>query len=223
MSSLAHHFEEAGFLAWPIVVCFVVSVVLVAERTVALGLARRGGWATETVVQRLRATRDVEHVLGVCASMRGALARVLAAGLRAADRRGPEIHAEMEHARALEVARARRRLGFVLLSGEAATLLGFAGAVLGLSFEYGCSVPSDTTSRAIILAKSLSEALNNTAMGLFAGSLSLIAYLLLSRAARSLDEHLAAESARVHIEVLSLHRHLRFVSRPAPHTLATYR
>ena len=220
---LDDRFDETGLVAWPLLACLALTVLVTFERLVALVRAARAEWAADTVLCRLHATRDVEHALGVCASLPGALARIVSAGLLASRGRGAEIAAALQHAHAMEVASLRSRIDALATLARVAVTLGMLRCLDGLVTANGDFCGRDTVDWSGMVAKVYLEALPAVAVGLIVGGIAFAAHVVVAHATDLVERHLAAEAARVHAEILGLQRFLRLLERPPAHVLDGYR
>jgi biopolymer transport protein ExbB len=166
--------EAAGWPIWPLILCSVIALAIIGERTWSL---RRG------VVMR----RDLlEQVLqeyrqnGVSASMITRLAadsplgQVFAAGLRNANSSSAVMKEAIEESGrsvAIELERFLTTLGTIAAIGP---LLGLFGTVIGMIEIFGSQTPQG--GNPLVLAHGISIALYNTALGLVVAVPSMVFY-----------------------------------------------
>lgn len=220
---LLRHFEEGGSGMYPVTFILAVVIAIACQRVFVLWTTGRAAAAGRLVVHELQGAGTVESALGVVATLPGAMSRIVAAGLREAGRPGHDVAGAMDVARAAEVARLERGLGTLALLAKVAFLAGLLGTIVGLVPAHGGFGHSDAASKATMLAKGISEAINCNALGLLTASLAYATHALLARAVASRAELFAAEIARFRIELGVLQPFVRLAGRPAPHTLQTYR
>lgn len=166
--------EAAGWPIWPLILCSVIALAIIGERTWSL---RRG------VVMR----RDLlEQVLqeyrqnGVSPSMITRLAadsplgQVFAAGLRNAKSSSAVMKEAIEESGrsvAIELERFLTTLGTIAAIGP---LLGLFGTVIGMIEIFGSQTPQG--GNPLVLAHGISIALYNTALGLVVAVPSMVFY-----------------------------------------------
>ncbi len=171
--------QAAGWPIWPLIVCSIVGLALVIERTVSL---RRSRIAPDKLLDEVVAlTRtslpasDVVAKLGNSSS----LGHVLAAGLRAvvAEPRMTEsaLRLVFENAGRVTVHRLERYLNTLGTIATAAPLLGLFGTVVGMIEIFGSQAPGGAGNPAQ-LAHGISVALYNTAFGLIIAIPALMFY-----------------------------------------------
>src|SRR5690606_34246135 len=100
-----------------------------------------------------------------------AAVRVLRDGLREPE----QMEAAAEEALAVELPPLERRVAGFGLIASLATLIGLLGSITGISVGYGCVANADAASRAIGLAKAMSESMNSLVVALFVAGLAFLA------------------------------------------------
>ena len=160
--------QAAGWPIWPLILCSIVGLALVIERTITL---RRSRVAPDKLLDEVVAltrtslpSTDVVSKLGNSS----ALGSVLAAGLRAvvAEPRITEdaLRQAFENAGRVMVHRLERYLNTLGTVATAAPLMGLFGTVVGMIEIFGSQTAAGTNPQA--LAHGISVALYNTALGL---------------------------------------------------------
>lgn len=171
--------QAAGWPIWPLILCSIVGLALVIERSVML---RRGRVAPEKLLDEVVAlTRTSLPSTDVIAKLgnNSALGSVLAAGLRAVVTE-PRISEDtlrlvFENAGRVMVHRLERYLNTLGSIATAAPLLGLLGTVVGMIEIFGSQSPTGGANPAQ-LAQGISIALYNTAFGLMIAIPSLLFY-----------------------------------------------
>jgi biopolymer transport protein ExbB len=128
---------------------------------------------------------DVERAAQTCAKQRGSTANVLRAGLEAyqsasrqnmpMEKKMLETQRAMEEANALEVPLLERNLIALSTIASISTMVGLLGTVIGMIRSFH-AMGAGATPDAIQLALGISEALINTAGGLFVAITGIVAY-----------------------------------------------
>lgn len=171
--------QAAGWPIWPLILCSVVALALVAERLINL---RRSQIAParllDEVMQVTQHQLPSAEVIGKLAQ-NSVLGTVLATGLRtvATDPRTNEesLRASFESAGRVAVHRMERYLNTLGTIASSAPLLGLLGTVIGMIEIFGSQSPTGGNNPAA-LAQGISIALYNTAFGLMVAIPALMFY-----------------------------------------------
>lgn len=184
-------FEEGGFFMYPILLCAVFGAALTLERFYYLFLrASLNAAAFMAQVQREVLAGNLEEALRLCnGEPSAAIARVLKAGLVRAERPEAEIKAAVEEV-CLEVQPLiSRRLSYLPMLANVATLLGLLGTIQGLIYSFHSVADADATTRSTALADGIAVAMYTTFFGLFVAVPILISHAMLAaKANQVLDE-----------------------------------
>ena len=179
--------KEGGPLVAGLIMLSIMSVTLTFERLFTLSRAR-GKEAIPTFMVKVRKkidAMDIDGAAQMCSTQRGSLANVLRAGLDryAAIRTAPidrqlklqEVQKAMEEANMLEVPLLERNLIALATIASIATMVGLLGTVIGMIRSFSALGQTGSVD-AVKLAIGISEALINTAGGLFVAIFSIILY-----------------------------------------------
>lgn len=187
-SMLPSYLKEGGPLVAVLIALAVMLVSFIFERIFTLRKAR--GKASvqsffKNVIQMLD-KGDFDGAIAACDKQRGTTANVLRAGIERyqqlkegipAEKRLSETQRAIEEANALEVPLLERNLIALSTIASIATMVGLLGTTIGMIRAFAA-----TSSRvggvvdAMQLAKGISEALVNTAGGLFNAIVGIVAY-----------------------------------------------
>ena len=184
---LPEYIRSGGPLVALLVMLSIMSVTLVFERLFTLARAR-GKEPIPTFMRNVRKkidAMDIEGAADLCAKQRGSLANVLRAGLDryAVIRNAPidrnakiqEVQKAMEEANMLEVPLLERNLIALATIASIATMVGLLGTVIGMIRSFSALGHTGSVD-AVKLAIGISEALINTAGGLFVAIFSIVLY-----------------------------------------------
>jgi biopolymer transport protein ExbB len=165
----------------------IMSVTLVFERLFTISRGARKD-PIPTFMRNVRKKIDVMDIEGaadMCSGQRGSLANVLRAGLDryAVVRTAPidrtakvqEVQKAMEEANMLEVPLLERNLIALATIASIATMVGLLGTVIGMIRSFSALGHTGSVD-AVKLAVGISEALINTAGGLFVAIFSIVLY-----------------------------------------------
>ncbi len=179
-----------GGMIVPILITLSIMVVtFVVERFFSLRKAQgRGALATFLKnVQRNLSSGDIGAAITVCDQQRGSLANIIKAGLERyqaysqsnkaeAEKQMAEVQRAIEEATALEMPILEKNLIAMSTIASIATMFGLLGTVIGMIRSFRALAVAGGSPDAIQLSIGISEALINTALGLFAAIVGIVAY-----------------------------------------------
>lgn len=218
MAALAHHFEEGGWGMYPILACCVILLGIALERAWFFTRPREGG---DDLVERLAwaiRTGDAQRALALAVHAEGPAARIARAALLAWSESLATIESAIDAQVDAEIAPYRRRVPVLQGLAAVATLFGLWGTVTGL-FVGGHS-NADAASRATMLARGISEAMNCTAFGLFVSLFAVLVIAMTRGGASAIESELRATAQSIRNLMAENRPRLRWD--PAP-PRATYR
>lgn len=161
-------FEGGGIWMYPILICGIMVVSITVERVFFLYVTVR-----EDKSALLKGLNN--HVLRgdlngairfINSQKQGPISRILKAGLLKAHRDDLEVQAALDEASLREVPDIEKRVGFLAVLSNGATLLGLLGTIEGMIKCFEAVAHVDASQKATILAGGISEAMNCTAFGL---------------------------------------------------------
>jgi biopolymer transport protein ExbB len=166
--------QAAGWPIWPLIVASIVALALIFERLWSLrqAIVAPAGMV-DHVLAEYRQSGATPELLQRTAS-RGPLGRILAAGLANVKAPRPVMKEAIEEVGRVVTHDLERFLPTLGTLAAAAPLLGLLGTVIGMIEIFGSQ--SATGSNPIQLARGISIALYNTALGLIVAIPSLMFY-----------------------------------------------
>jgi len=186
-SFLPKYIKDGGPLVALLIMLSIMSVTLVFERLFTIQRAR-GKEPIPTFMRNVRKkidALDIEGAADLCSKQRGSLANVLRAGLdryaivrsASVDRttKIQEVQKAMDEANMLEVPLLERNLIALATIASIATMVGLLGTVIGMIRSFAALGHTGSVD-AVKLALGISEALVNTAGGLFVAIFSIVLY-----------------------------------------------
>lgn len=191
MHSLITAFQVGGVWMIFIAIAFAISVAFAIERFVRLFMQYNvDGASFMFEIQKYILANDLDGAIRVCNSApKAALAKVLKAGLQRASRDDSQIQNALDAASLEVIPKLERRIPYLALIANIATLLGLLGTITGLIKAFAAVSMADPAQRQAILSAGISEAMNATAFGLITAIFSMVAHSILSnRATRILEE-----------------------------------
>lgn len=190
MTTPANIFGQIYKGGWVVPLLLTISIMVITfvfERTLSLRKAKGKG-AIEPFLKRVQASvtdNDIEGAIAECDKQRGSLANVLRLGLERykivkddpidAEKKLAEVQRSIEEAMMLEVPLLERNLIALSTIASISVLMGLFGTVLGMirSFQ---ALATAGTPNATELSTGISEALVNTAFGIFGAIVAIISY-----------------------------------------------
>jgi biopolymer transport protein ExbB len=166
--------QAAGWPIWPLIIASIVALALIFERLWSLrqAIVAPAGMV-DHVLAEFRQSGATPELLQRTAS-RGPLGRILAAGLANVKAPRPVMKEAIEEVGRVVTHDLERFLPTLGTLAAAAPLLGLLGTVIGMIEIFGSQ--SATGSNPIQLARGISIALYNTALGLIVAIPSLMFY-----------------------------------------------
>jgi biopolymer transport protein ExbB/TolQ len=195
-------FEHGGFWMWPILTIQLVSVAIIVERAFALFVKRKMNQTAlaeglEDHIRRGELDKLAEKLQNLKSN--NPMVRAALAGVKAAKNFGgkDEIQGKMDEVLIHENALLDRRIGFLSMLGNVATLTGLLGTITGMIKSFAAVAYANPAEKAALLAAGISEAMNATAYGLVTAIPALVAYAVLANRAGQLAEDLNGSALKV--------------------------
>lgn len=183
---------EGGIIVPLLIGLLLMVVTFSIERLLTISKALGKGSISDFIrrVQYHLANRNVDAALAECDKQRGSVANVMKAGLRRykeminandidTDQKVLSIQKEVEEATALELPMLQKNLVFLSTIVSLGTLVALLGTVLGMIRSFS-NLGEGGGGAAGELARGISEALYNTALGIGTSSLALVMYNMLT-------------------------------------------
>src|SRR5664279_3712360 len=167
---------------YPILLLFVISVYLTLERAMYLAKSKIDVDHLMSVVKSQIVAGNLRGAISTCDATPVGVTKIMAAGLRKAEQGGAEheIQQSMDEEALRELPKIEKRTGYLAMLGNLATLAGLLGTITGLIKSFASVAGVDSSMKATMLSKGISEAMNCTAFGLGTGILGLAAYAVLN-------------------------------------------
>jgi biopolymer transport protein ExbB len=179
---------KGGFLVPVLIGAFIVVLTFSIERFITISRSKGSGSVEGFVrtVRSLVAKNDIAGAKAACDRQRGSMANVVNAGLymyeqmmldRELDkeRKILAIQKELEEATTLELPMLSKNLVIISTIASIATLLGLLGTVIGMIRAFAALATAGAPD-AVALSTGISEALNNTALGILTSAVAIIMY-----------------------------------------------
>ena len=185
MESIKEFLETGGLFMYFNIAASVAVLAIIIERTIYfLGRGHINTKASLEQIRRLLAANNVDRAKKLCDATPAPAARVAKAGLSKYHKGEAAVASAIEESMVDVQPEIKVRIGALWSLANIATLLGLLGTVSGLIHTFGGLEGAKAEDRQNVLSRGISEALNNTAMGLAIAVTCMIAHLFLSAAAK---------------------------------------
>ena len=197
MATLAHHFEEGGWGMYPILFWQIIAIGIIIERAIYLYRSSINRDVFLATMQKCILAGDVGRAIKLCSAANAPLARIVKAGLMKVNRPDAEVQAAMDETALRELPKIEHRTGYLALLANLAMLSGLLGTVTGLIAAFGAVANADASSRATMLARGISEAMWNTALGLGIAVVCMIFHLIIHSWAKGIKEDMEISTMKL--------------------------
>lgn len=142
-------------------------------------------------VQKFVLANDLDGAIRLCnGAGQAALPKVIKAGLQRASRDEQQIQNAIDASSLEVIPKLERRLSYLALIANIATLLGLLGTVSGLIKSFAAIALADPAQRQSILSAGISLAMNATAFGLVTAIFTMVTHSILSNKANKILEEI---------------------------------
>lgn len=179
---------KGGYIVPVLIGCFITVITFSIERFITIGKSKGAG-RIDAFIMRIRslmAKNDLDGAKAECKKQGGSIANVVDAGINVyrqmetdkeldKERKILAIQKELEEATTLELPMLSKNLVIISTIASIATLLGLLGTVIGMIRAFSALATAGAPD-AVALSTGISEALNNTALGVGTSALAIIMY-----------------------------------------------
>ena len=197
MHNLWEALQEGGWGMYPILFWSIMEIGIIVERSLYLFGSSINKDMFLATMQKCILAGDVGRAIKMCSAAQAPLARIVKAGLMKVNRPDAEVQAAMDESALRELPKLEARTGYLALLANLAMLAGLLGTVSGLISAFGAVANADASSKATMLAKGISEAMNCTAFGLLAAIVALIGFALLQGKTQNLLDDINGATVQV--------------------------
>jgi biopolymer transport protein ExbB/TolQ len=192
-------FEGGGAYMWPILACLLISIAIGADRVYFLYfVSAEDKHALLKGLNQHVMKGDINGAVRFLSSQKqGPLTRILKSGLLKAHRDDHEVQASLDEASLREVPYFEKRIGYLAVLSNGATLLGLLGTIGGMIRCFEGVAHVDPAQKATVLAEGISEAMNCTAFGLIVALIGLIGFAILNGKTQQLEDDINEASVQV--------------------------
>lgn len=191
--------NDAGIVGWCILLTGVATLALVFER--ARTLYFNYGLNVEEFSQRVQTlvlSKKVDEAIILCSQMESKpLAKAFKIILEKADRDNETIFQAHDIALSENVPHYTRRLHYLSMLANVATLLGLLGTIHGLIISFQAVATADPAQKQHLLANGISVSMYTTALGLAVAIPTMIFFSILTSRQNQLIEQIQEKSSKL--------------------------
>ena len=198
MQQLKEFFEQGGFFMYVNLLCSVIVVALIIDR--ALFFLGKGSVNARAFLEQLRkllSAGQLEKAQRLSQSSDAPVAQVARAGLSKLKSGEVAVSTAIEEALTDATPELKKRIAVLWSLANIATLIGLLGTINGLIGGFAAIGKAAADQRSTILATRISEAMNNTWLGLAIAALCMIGHLFLSAASKNKQQELESFALRL--------------------------
>lgn len=148
-------------------------------------------------IRKLVQAGNIDRAVKLCEAAPLPLLQVIKAGLTQVNRGEEAIIANMEERMSEVIPALEKRIGALWSLANIATLVGLLGTISGLIRSFGAVAYAEPAQKASLLAKGISEAMYNTALGLGIAVFCMFFHLILHGWAKRIKQDLERASTRL--------------------------
>lgn len=198
---------ESGFVGWLILATGVAGMALCVER--AKTLYFKFGMDVEgftNKIQTLVLSKKIDEAIVACAQLdTKPLARAFKSILEKADRDDETIFQAQDIAMAETVPFYTKRLHYLSMLANVATLLGLLGTIHGLILSFQAVAQADPATKQAMLANGIAVSMYTTALGLAVAIPAMVAFSFLTSRQNELLEQLTEKCSKLTETLTSSH------------------
>lgn len=204
MSAFLGFIQQSGVVGWTIILTGIIGVALVVER--ARTLYFNYGMNVDEFVNKIQTLvlgKKNEEAIVACAQLENKpLARAFKLILEKSDRDDETIFQAQDIAMAEAVPLYTKRLHYLSMLANVATLLGLLGTIHGLILSFQAVAQADAAVKQAMLASGIAVSMYTTALGLAVAIPAMVAYSFLISRQNELLEQLTEKCSKL-TEVLT--------------------
>lgn len=185
MQAISEFLQKGGFFMYINLLCSVVTIAIIVDRAIFfLAKASVNAKAFLEQIRKLVLANNVDRAVKLCSATGAPVAQVAKAALQRVHRGELAVAQAIEETLVDVTPLLKKRVQVLWSVANIATLIGLLGTVAGLIKAFGAVAAAKPEERTAILSEGISEALNNTAMGLSIAVTCIIAHAFFSAASK---------------------------------------
>ena len=193
MQGFAKFLEDGGTLMYFNLCTSIIVLSMIVDRLIFfLVKSSVNARAFLENIRKLVLANNIDRAIKLCSATSAPVAQVAKAGLQRMHRGEIAVAQAIEESLVDVTPMIKKRIQILWSLANIATLIGLLGTVVGLIRAFGAVAAAKPEERSALLTKGISEALNNTAMGLGIAVLCIIAHAVLSSISKRQNSDLEA-------------------------------
>ncbi len=198
IDTIVAFFNDGGFWMYPILLVFAIGMAIGSERFLKLSIVESANRKVWDKLHPLLVDGDFDAAREMTANDQSAVSQLLEAGLerQGTVRRREDIEIAMEEGMMEIIPQLEKRISYIALYANLATLLGLLGTIIGLIAAFEAVANANPAEKADLLSASISTAMNTTAFGLIAAIPLLIVHSFLNSKAGGIVDSLEMASVK---------------------------
>ncbi|MBC7790955.1 MAG: MotA/TolQ/ExbB proton channel family protein [Anaerolineae bacterium] len=198
MGALIQWFRDGGWIMYPILAVAIVGLAIFLERLYMIVFRSKinGRAFIERVIQLVRAGK-IEDAIKLCAQSNAVLPDMGLLILRSRSRDEADLQNVADAAALSVLPRLTRRLHYLPMLANVATLIGLLGTIFGLRAAFAGVSQAEAAERSAALAAGIAIALNATGFGLLVAVPLTVAHAYLVSQAETIIEQVDEFSVRL--------------------------
>ncbi|MBN2576341.1 MAG: MotA/TolQ/ExbB proton channel family protein [Deltaproteobacteria bacterium] len=198
MQGFAKFLEEGGTLMYFNLLVSVIVLSFIVDRLLFfLVKSSVNARAFLENIRKLVLANNLDRAVKLCSATTAPVAQVAKAGLQRFHRGEIAVAQAIEEALVDVTPMIKKRIQILWSLANIATLIGLLGTVVGLIRAFGAVAAAKPEERSNLLARGISEALNNTAMGLGIAVTCIVAHAILGSMSKRQTADLEAFSLKL--------------------------
>lgn len=199
MAELGHIIEEGGLFMQLNIFFLIVAIACIVDRVIAVFFKYNlNGTRFMAQIEKLVVSDNIDKAVKLCnAAPKAALARVLRAGLTRANRGVLEIGNAIEEETLAVTPQIMKRVPALWSLANISVLVGLLGTITGLIKAFKAVGLAAPEQKSALLTTGISEAMNNTAFGLFIAVTCIVGHLVIGAQARHIIEEIELHSLKL--------------------------
>jgi biopolymer transport protein ExbB len=185
MERISAFLAEGGFFMYVNLVFSAIVIGVIIERSIYfLGKGAVNAKAFLDQIRKLVDANNVDRAIKLCSATEAPVARVARAGLTRMSKGEAAMAQAIEETMVDASPDLKKRIGVLWSLANIATLIGLLGTITGLIGAFAAVAKAAAADRATILSARISEAMNNTWLGLAIAVTCMISHLVLNSASK---------------------------------------
>ena len=196
--SIVAFFQKGGLFMYPILLVFAIGMAIAFERWVQLTRIRSANQKAWDQLNPVLVKGEFDKARKIVNKDKSNMAQMLGMGLarQGAVRRRDDIEIAMEESMMEIIPQLEKRMPYIALFSNIATLLGLLGTIMGLIQAFTAVANANPAEKADLLSASISVAMNTTAFGLMSAIPLLLLHAKLTSTAGHIIDSLEMASVK---------------------------